>query len=402
MPNCCTRCFSDTEIQRYIEFADAQGDCNYCGSTNVPICDVRSVGSFIFEGIEKCYEEAANQVTYESAEGGYQMPTHTITEILKWELNIFGDALSDPTRLIADLIEDDGTPYVNRDPYGPPPGEPEELYQWEQFRETIIGQQRFTAFLRAENREDDERHPARFMHELAEYLNGHDLISSIPQEKIIYRARVYDARIIFHHADLTSPPRDKTRNNRMSPAGISFFYGCLDVATAVAEVRPNVGDQIAVAEFVARRPLRLLDLSRPDEEPLSIFNEFYVFGYEEFFKPFLRHFAADIAKPIRPFESDILYVPTQAFTEFIRMHEFRNSPGNDRDEPTFHVDGILYRSSLKRGGTNVVLFRGSEISTTRTQNDAEAWLQYNRYHIYELDQIAYSATRIRQTRRRHR
>ena len=67
---CCTNCFSEPEIIKFIESYNTLGKCNYCKSTNVNISNVNEVGQFIMEGVERCYEDAANQVGYDSAEGG--------------------------------------------------------------------------------------------------------------------------------------------------------------------------------------------------------------------------------------------------------------------------------------------------------------------------------------------
>jgi hypothetical protein len=188
----------------------------------------------------------------------------------------------------------------------------------------------------------------------------------------------------------------------MSPAGISFFYGCLEPETSIAEVRSSVGDRVAIGEFEVLRDLRILDLSQPIEGSISIFSEDYSFSYEEYVKPFLRHFVADIAKPIRPHEADILYVPTQVFTEFIRFHSFQepfmpNVFGDQtaRIPESFNIDGIMFPSSLRSGGTNIVLFRGPDISVSCHAHPRDAWLRYYRYSIHEVRSITYTAARVR-------
>lgn len=121
---CCTNCFSESEIKNFIESEDILGTCNYCKSKDIHICDVKDVGEFIMEGIERHYEDAANQVAYESSGGGYLLPTLDISEILIYEEDIFGELLDDPSSLLDDLVLSDGTPYVRKDPYGPPSGDP--------------------------------------------------------------------------------------------------------------------------------------------------------------------------------------------------------------------------------------------------------------------------------------
>ena len=118
--------------------------------------------------------------------------------------------------------------------------------------------------------------------------------------------------------------------------------------------------------------------------------------------PFLRHFVADIARPIRPHEADILYVPTQVFTEFIRFHSFQepfipNVFGDQtaRISESFNIDGIMFPSSLRTGGTNIVLFRGPDISVSRRARAGDAWLRYHRNGTYVVRGITYAAGRYR-------
>lgn len=409
MPNCCTRCFSEPLIQQFIENYEQVGGCDYCGSTDVHTCDVDEVGEFVRAGVLRYYEDAANNVHYESAEGGYTMDTATMTEILLYDLDIFDSSHFAHSDLADILADDDGTGYVRRDPYGPPSGEPEEIDNWDKFCKIVTQLHRFTAFLGTDEAVYDKSHPAHFLRHLSDFFNNTFLITSIGIGRKIYRARLIQSEKRLRHEDLTSPPIEMIRNNRMSPAGISLFYGSLEQDTCIAEVRPSVGDRVAVGEFEVLRELRILDLSQPVEEAISIFSEDYSFYYEEYAKPFLRHFVAEIAKPIRPHEADILYVPTQVFTEFIRVHPFRDPliyslPATDlgMQTSTFQIDGIMYGSSLCSGGVNIVLFRGPEISVSRHATLADAWLRYIGYQLYELQTISYSAQKLRKGSRRSR
>src|SRR3954470_5589142 len=56
------------------------------------------------------------------------------------------------------------------------------------------------------------------------------------------------------------PPPARAMAGRMNARGISVFYGALEAATAVAEVRPPVGSKVLVVRFEILRPVRLLDV----------------------------------------------------------------------------------------------------------------------------------------------
>ena len=88
---CCMNCFSEIEIQRFIEEFDELGDCGYCGSEEIYVCEVDEVGEFIQNGIDRYYEDAAKMVSYESAEGGHPFDTMDIHDILLYEQEIFSN-----------------------------------------------------------------------------------------------------------------------------------------------------------------------------------------------------------------------------------------------------------------------------------------------------------------------
>jgi len=395
---CCEDCFSDYAIKHFIKLNDSVGTCDYCGSKNIHVCGVKKVGEFIMEGIDRYYEDAANSVSYESAEGGYLLPTSDIYDILNHEQGIFGDALNDPTPLLEDLVSWDGTPYVRKDPYGPPSGDPEEIGYWDDFCETVKSKHRFTTFLKSEqSHQDDPSKPGTFLFHLAKTFMP-DLIHTLPSGTLIYRGRIGREGRKFKHIDITSPAPEYSKNNRMSPAGISFFYGGMDPETCIHELRPDVNEIIIVGTFKLIQPLFILDLSVKFEEWKSIFDPDYSLDYEEFYKPFLLHFIADISKPIRRTDNELEYVPAQIFTEFIKTINFRSDylhyDQNGKEADVF-LNGIMFRSSLKEGGLNIVLFRGPDISATRRGDRNQPWLLYKGYKGYRVAKISIDSNEIK-------
>jgi hypothetical protein len=128
---CCVKCFSDKKIRGFIEDHGELGECDYCGSKNVYTAGVDIVGDFITAGVNRAYEDPAIHVGYESAEGGYLLPTTDIYEILIYELEIFSDKPYDQHNLVNALVPDTITEYVQKDPYGPPRGDSDEISHWE-------------------------------------------------------------------------------------------------------------------------------------------------------------------------------------------------------------------------------------------------------------------------------
>lgn len=389
--NCCVNCFWETEIKKFIESEERIGDCSYCGSRSVNICSVSDVGSFIMEGVERHYEDAAMQVGYSSSEGGYLLPTEQLDDILMQQEAIFGDKLDDPYPLFEDLVPNDGTPYVRIDPYGPPSGDPDEIEDWNNFCKIIKNKKRFTIFMSsAGDQHFGHSHPKDLLFYLAhEYMP--DLITFLQSQTKIYRARINSENKKLIHEELTSPPQERSRNNRMSPAGISYFYGGLTPEVCINELYPSIAENVTVAEFEVIRNLLVLDLTKEPEMRRSIFDPEYSFFHDEYSKAFLQHFIDDISKPIRAKDSEIEYAPTQVFTEFVKAINFKESfllPDSNGNESDVFLDGILFKSSVTREGVNVVLFKGPEISTIDVTNTKSALLLYKGNETHQITKIA--------------
>lgn len=386
---CCTECFCINEIRQFIIDEDEMGNCSYCGSRSVHVCPVETVSSFILEGVNRHYEDAANQVGYSSSEGGYDLPTVDIHEILNEIECIFSELIDDPTDLLEDLAHFDGRAYVTNDPYGPPPGDADEIYYWSRFQDIVKNDRRFTIFLNQAEQSNNLEDPGNLLKHIADLFLP-ELITVIPEGEKIYRTRIKKKDKEYEHKDLTSPHPRLTINNRMSPAGISFFYGAKDPDTCIHEVRPSVSESVVVGEFEVLKNLFVLDLSAKIGERLGIFDPDYLFNYEERYKPFLRHFISDIAKPIRSSDQDIEYAPTQVFTEFVRSTNFKEKwyfPGEDNEPADVYLQGLMFKSSLKDKGINVVLFNGPDISTENPEKDQSAWLLYKGKEEYGVRKI---------------
>lgn len=167
----------------------------------------------------------------------------------------------------------------------------------------------------------------------------------------VYRARVFQSDNKLEEAlcrpdtHLGSPPASVAAAGRMNARGISVFYGANDPKVAIAEVRPPVGSQVAVARFEIIRPLRLLDLTALNAVSVSgsIFDPDHASRMER--AMFLRTLSARITKPVMPDDEHFEYLPTQAIADFLAT------------ESSFPIDGIIFPSVQAAGDVlNVVLF----------------------------------------------
>lgn len=177
----------------------------------------------------------------------------------------------------------------------------------------------------------------------------------------LYRGRVFQseealiAALSWPERFLGSPAVGLGAAGRMNAQGQPAFYGATHPEICIAEVRPPVGSQVALAAFEMIRPLRLLDLRRlaavelrPDA---SLFDQDTLLAVQR--RDFLRTLCDRLSAPVVPEQQDRNYVVTQAVADYLAAHT------------TLNVDGIIYPSAQSRkpdeppAGDNVVLFSKS-------------------------------------------
>ena len=179
------------------------------------------------------------------------------------------------------------------------------------------------------------------------------IVEAGPKAKLtsFYRARVFQSKEKLCEAlcrpdvKLGSPESFLAAAGRMNAHGISVFYGATEADTAIAEVRPPVGSQVALARFLVTRPLRLLDLSALSAVMVdgSIFDPKYLRELER--ASFLRSLSHQITKAVMPDDQAFEYLPTQAVADFLASDHITT------------LDGILFSSiQASDPGQNVVLF----------------------------------------------
>jgi hypothetical protein len=208
--------------------------------------------------------------------------------------------------------------------------------------------------------------PAQLLDEVAMAIENSGLIRRLPAGTQLFRGRRHPPQdTLLTSEGLGSPPRERATSNRMSPAGVSMFYGAEDSQTVVAELRrEGLPSAATVGTWSTARRLHYLDLV--DVVVPSVFD---MVGKS--YRPwllFLRDFAAEVCRPSTPEGAAVDYVPTQVFTEYVR-HLL-----GDCDDP---VRGIRYRSAVRPEGVCWVLFvdaRGCTELAPGWQDDPSCWL----------------------------
>ena len=389
----CHQCVGEKYLGDEVRRKGRGGQCSYCG---------RSARSYAIEEIAERVETAFEQHFRRTSD----QPT-------SWQQSLLSDRESDYE------WERDGEPVVWAianaaeipeqaaqdiqaildDKYGDfdaaAMGEETEFCSWSFYEEKgpsdHMWQEEWSSFERSLKTE------ARFFSRsaaahLASIFSGIDKMSTTdgrplvidagPQTALtaVFRARVFqsDEKLVEAlcrpDCHLGSPPAVLAVAGRMNARGISVFYGANDPGVAIAEVRPPVGSQVAVARFDIVRPLRLLDLTAFSAvtENGSVFDPGWAARLER--ATFLRSLSQRITKPVMPDDEVFEYLPTQAIADFLATE----------NEPV--LDGIVFPSVQAAGdGLNVVLFHkaarveameipeGTEIEASTGHTSEDGW-----------------------------
>jgi hypothetical protein len=252
--------------------------------------------------------------------------------------------------LLAEFTDHD---WCERDPYGPTPSDVM-IYGWQNFCDVVKHHRRYTfanAYDPRHSEYDEEHiHPGLMLPSLTGFIQAHT--KTLKPGTLFWRAQILDANETPKVPDrFTSPPDEKAlQPNRMSPSGISMFYGAADIKTAREEVVGNINltnKQVWGIQFESVESLNFFNLTDIPDCP----DYFSSNGYElqhEFV--FFHSFRKDLAKPIsQDGHEHIEYVPTQILTEYIRYEVCTRGENPE----LFH--GIIYPSS-KTGEPCYVIF----------------------------------------------
>ena len=353
----CSECFDDYGIKKFIANNSNANQCSYCDSNkpDIEACDFEKVVVHVLDSMKCEWGDPSNEgVGWESREGGWLganvHDTHDlIYDILAIEVEN-EQILSD---LNSAIIMGQ---WCKKSPYSLDENE-RLIYAWEQFSELVKHTSRYVFFKKENNASPyDEMDPVEILDSLGDIIGNLDLVNILTQEEKIFRVRIVnDGEVLHTAAQLGSPPTDKaTLANRMSPAGISMFYGAFDIQTSIAETyepEDGISKNAICGTFNPVRKLTVIDLSEKFEIP-SLFDEDK--RDDRFALKFLQDFITDFAKPIERIDSaHVDYVPTQIVTEYFK-HLYMNT------ELGVAIDGIIYPSSKKHGGKCIVIFANSD------------------------------------------
>lgn len=150
------------------------------------------------------------------------------------------------------------------------------------------------------------------------------------------------------------PPKELATAGRANPIGIPYLYLSDSAKTTYFEVRAVYLDQLSVGTFRIERDLKLVDFIYDVNLFLS-YNDAAVSLKETIIKKkVIDSISSDLSKPLRRYDSELEYVPTQLICEYCKQ--------------VVNADGISFESSLHKGGWNYVLFDDSSAKCIRVDS----------------------------------
>ncbi|MDD6047456.1 MAG: RES family NAD+ phosphorylase [bacterium] len=146
-------------------------------------------------------------------------------------------------------------------------------------------------------------HRARIMG--IEYLEDIDILEDTENESEVAQEKVLRG---FPASEMNAPPFSIALSGRANPSGISYLYLASTPETACAEVRPEIGDLISVAEFKILRNLQIINLCKLADE-----KKHYISIEDECFFEVLQQ---AFSRPCRP-HNDAEYLATQFVSSYL-------------------------------------------------------------------------------------
>jgi len=320
--------------------------CDFCSPDKASsvLADVSDLASYVLECIEARYADPAEELPYETAEGGYQGEVLDAYEVLDdAELELPNDSKNRLRDILANHLSDHD--WCEKDYFAL--REDQALrYSWDSYVR-VAKEGTVLEFMYGENPGDrEEIPPAELLEWLTERASEFGLVKTLKANHRLFRVRLQESEGQFTTSDdLGPPPAYLARQpNRLNPRNTEMMYASDDAKTALAETA-TTGGLYAVGEFCLLDELRVLDLTELPE-PICFFDLENADVRDAVF--FLRHFAKQVSLPMSALsDPDIEYRPTQIVTQHFRRH--LRAEGDP-------VHGIRYHSARFPGGVNVGLF----------------------------------------------
>lgn len=305
----CKNCFVDEEMQAAVcNESETKGICDICGQDG-QLIDIEYFSDF--------FEEAL--ALFEPSETGIR-----VVNLVQQDWDIFS-SVEVGIKILAYFLSLKDYGYSIDDKVSYSSSMEDKLKVWNMVKKQVRESRRFFADLLA----FDE-------------MNLMESNASISEGSIFYRARVIPSGVKeLSTKEMSCPPNNKTTAGRANPLGIPYLYLCQDEKTTYYEVRALYLDRLSVAQFRVKENLDILDFTSKLSLYVAFSNATESLSEVIVKQKLLQEISHDLSKPLRRYDTELEYVPTQLICEYCKLNG---------------IDGIRFESSLHKGGINVVLF----------------------------------------------
>lgn len=309
----CAKCFNDEEIKQFIITSSTViSDCDCCGQKS-EVIDLGELSDFFIEFLGLFIKD----------DNGYDL-----VQLIQKDWNIFSSDVC-ARNILSSIIDTEHLTFSINDKITYTTEIQDCFLVWEKLKSEVQEEKRYFSDLGSFNWEV--------------YITSN---AQIKKGTLLYRARITpDGRKKLKKKDMGCPPKERTTAGRANPLGIPYLYLCNKIETTYYEIRAVYLDKISIGKFEVLRDVNIVDFSNK-------INLFYTYTESNISildivkrKILFDKISADLSKPLRRFDTEIEYVPTQLICEYCKQNG---------------ADGIRFNSSLHQGGTNVVLFNSSD------------------------------------------
>lgn len=358
MQYCCVNCFNDKTLKDYITENGKLGNCSFCGAENTYYILPEELED-LFIPIVGLYNIIENFMPLE--------------DLKNWDGDFIWQKLNEDWEIFAfydyakqeELVK---AIFSNRDPKD---GDDQFLHSFVEMESEYWGDED-EASDKLEKEWDLFCEEIRFKHRYFP-TKGLDLellsellplqTHLIETNSSLYRSRKCHTKDKIHPSEMGKPPVEKSQHGRANPKGIPYLYVSSDLKTAIAEIRPFLGDKVTVGHFLVKARLEVVDLRDPKIDDPFRFGE--SLGFAVRYLNFLRRLGFELSKTVSPIEAELEYIPLQYLCEFIRKSGF---------------DGVIYESSVAEG-YNIAIFTDHKVECRNAE-------------LYEIKDIQYTSEKI--------
>lgn len=314
----CSSCFSDKELKGFILTSNEIGNCVVCNATSQHLLDIVELYDFFQEliGNFKLVESGIPLSTKIQSDWSFFSSTDVAVKILNFVIPEMHTEISSSDNLIEysdDILTNFG--------------------HWETLKDELKWKNRFVI---------DVLRLGKGEFNWDAFLRDINTLFNLTNKAEIYRARIHNksGMPVYPINEMGCPPKELASGGRANPAGIPFLYLSEDENTVLYEVRASYLDEISVGVFQLKEDIESVDIvDFTKDSPL--FQPEYV--KEAIQGKLLRdRISKDLSKPMRRYDSELEYIPTQFICEYIKVFT--------------GAKGIRFRSSLHKQGNNIVFF----------------------------------------------